>query len=244
MSIRSFADLGVSRAVVGSLSTAGDHPAVRDPARRNRRRDRRSRRDREVAHRFGQDARLRNPAGGAHRRRRTGVRRRSCSRRRASSPPRSSRRSAAIAHARALRVTAVYGGVGLVKQAKEAATLARAGGDPRAPRGPAGARRLHARPDPDARPRRGRPDARHGLSPGDRPDRRRLSAEPPDAVLLRHPRRRGRPARRTATRAIRSSTSPARRSGAPARRSSTGSSRSRTSTASRRWSASCGATVT
>ena len=108
-----------------------------------------------------------------------------------------------IAHARALRVTAVYGGVGLVKQAKDAAAshilvatpgrledlLAR------------GAFRLG--PDPDAGPRRGGPDARHGLSPGDRPDRRRLPAGPPDAVLLRHPRRRGRTHRAAATRTIR-----------------------------------------
>ena len=46
----------------------------------------------------------------------------------------------------------------------------------------------------DAGPRRGRPDARHGLSPGDRPDRRRVPRDAPDAVLLRHARRRSRTA--------------------------------------------------
>ena len=44
---------------------AGDHRAVRDPARRDRRCNRRTRRDRQVAHRVGQDARLRDPAGRA-----------------------------------------------------------------------------------------------------------------------------------------------------------------------------------
>ncbi len=70
MSTESFADLGVSRAVISSLSRDWDHRAVRDPARGDRRCDRRPRRDREVAHRIGQDARLRNPAGRAHRRHR------------------------------------------------------------------------------------------------------------------------------------------------------------------------------
>ena len=109
----------------------------------------------------------------------------------------------AIAHARALRVTAVYGGVGLVKQAKDAAALAHARRDPGAPRGSARAWRVHARQRPDAGPRRGRPDARHGLSPGDRPDRRGLPAEASDAVLLGHPRRRSRATSPGATRATR-----------------------------------------
>ena len=97
-----------------------------------------------------------------------------------------------VARVRALRVTAVYGGVGLVKQAKDAASSHDAGRDPRTARGPARTRRIHARQRQDADPRRGRPDARHGLSSGDRPDRRRLSRGASDAVLLRHPRRRSR----------------------------------------------------
>ena len=79
--------------------------------------------------------------------------------------------------------------------------------DPRSPRGPARARRLHARRDPDARPRRGRPDARHGLSPGGRPDRRAVPGDAPDAVLLGDARRRGRAASRGDTRATPSCTS-------------------------------------
>src|SRR2546430_7151804 len=39
-----------------------------------------------------------------------------------------------------------------------------------------------------SRPRRGRPDARHGLPPGRRPDRRADPGRPPDPVLLGHPR--------------------------------------------------------
>ena len=66
---------------------------------------------------------------------------------------------------------------------------------PRPARGPAPAPRLHARPGADARARRGRPDARHGLPPGRRPDRRPVPARAPDAVLLGHARRRGRPHR-------------------------------------------------
>ena len=50
--------------------------------------------------------------------------------------------------------------------------------------------------DPHARPRRGRPHARHGLQARRRPDRPPVPDRPPDAVLLRHARGRGRPARR------------------------------------------------
>ena len=75
MSTQSFADLGVSRAVVGSLSQAGDHAAVRDPARRDRRCPRRPRRAREIPDRLGQDARLRDPARRADRGRRSAARR-------------------------------------------------------------------------------------------------------------------------------------------------------------------------
>ena len=94
MSTESFAELGVSRAVIGSLSTSGHHRAVRDPARRDRRRDRRPRRAREVAHRLGQDARIRDPARRADRAPRTRVPRRWSSRRPASSRRRSSTTSA------------------------------------------------------------------------------------------------------------------------------------------------------
>ena len=42
---------------------------------------------------------------------------------------------------------------------------------------------------PHARPRRGRPDARHGLPAAGRPHRPPAAAEPPDDVLLGHARR-------------------------------------------------------
>ena len=141
----------------------------------------------------------------------------------------------AVARARNLTVTSVYGGVGFEKQTREArrshivvATpgrledlLAR------------GALTLDQRPH--ARARRGRPDARHGLPPGRRPDRRAVPAAAPDAVLLGHARRRGRPhrqglhARRRAPRA---------HAAGAARRptSSTASWRSSATTSCARWS--------
>ena len=71
--------------------------------------------------------------------------------------------------------------------------------DARPPRGPAPAPRLLSRPRQDPRPRRGRPHARHGLQAARRPDRRAVPARSPDAVLLGHARRRGRPHRRRPT---------------------------------------------
>ena len=239
MSTESFADLGVSRAVISSLSASRDHRAVRDPARRDRRRDRRPRRDREVAHRLGQDARVRDPAGRADRRRgpapggagaRADARARDPDRRR---HPRHRPRARAARHRGLRRRRPGQAGQGRRH-------LARAGGDSGPARGPARARRVHAGPDPDADPRRGRPDARHGLSPRDRPDRRRLPAEASDAVLLGHARRRSRTHRQPLRARSGDPPSTARRHGAPTRRSSTGSCRSRTSIASRRSSASFG----
>ncbi len=71
--------------------------------------------------------------------------------------------------------------------------------DPGTPRGSARPRRVHARHDPDPGARRGRPDARHGLSAGRRPHRRACAPTAPDAVLLGHPRRRGRAHRAAST---------------------------------------------
>ena len=65
---------------------------------------------------------------------------------------------------------------------------ARAGGHAGPTRGPARTARVHARSDPDPRARRGGPDARHGVPPRDRQDRRRLFLRAPDDVLLGHPR--------------------------------------------------------
>ena len=70
-----------------------------------------------------------------------------------------------IAHARALKVTAVYGGVGLEKQAREAAKSHIIVATPGRLEDLLAAPRVHARPRQDPRPRRGRPDARHGLPP-------------------------------------------------------------------------------
>ena len=52
-----------------------------------------------------------------------------------------------------------------------------------------------ARLRPDPRPRRGRPDARHGLPAAGRPDRPAPAGQAPDDALLGHARRRRRPAR-------------------------------------------------
>ena len=70
MSSESFADLGVSRPVVGALAERGIHRTVRGPETWHRGRPRRPRRPRPVADRVGQDARLRHPDGRAHRGRR------------------------------------------------------------------------------------------------------------------------------------------------------------------------------
>ena len=115
MSTESFADLGVSNAVVGALSERGSPLRSRSSSAVIGDVDRWPRRDREVADGFGQDARLRDSDGRPHRRRRP---------RPAALVLAPTRELATqiveeirgIAHARALRVTAVYGGAGLVSR--------------------------------------------------------------------------------------------------------------------------------
>ena len=80
-----------------------------------------------------------------------------------------------IAHARALKTAPVYGGVGLTKQSQLAARahilVATPGRlEDLIARGAFDLDAIQA-----ARPRRGRPDARHGLSPRRRPDRARAA---------------------------------------------------------------------
>jgi len=196
MSTESVADLGVSRAVIGSLSTAGiikpfaTKRAVIGDA---------------IA---GRDVIAKSPTGSGNtlafgiplveRIAATDLRPAALVSTRA--PRRRSSMTSAESRTPVPCVTAVDGGVGLVKQAKDAAAshvlVATAGRleDLLA----RGAFRLH-------RIRmlvleRGGPDARHGLSPGDRPDCRRLPAGPADAVLPRDARRRSR-AHRQALRA-------------------------------------------
>ena len=176
---------------------SGDHRALRDPARRDRRRARRARRARQVAHRLGQDARLRDPDRRAHRRRRPapdGARARSDPRARHPDRRGDPRRSHTRAPCASPPSTAASVSSSRPRRPRRSHVLVATPGrlEDLLARGA-----FSARPDPDARPRRGRPDARHGLSPGDRPDRRRVPGVPPDALLLRHPRRRGRQARRT-----------------------------------------------
>ena len=143
-----------------------------------------------------------------------------------------------IAHARALRVTAVYGGVGLVKQAKDAAmshVLVATPGrlEDLLARGAftLGNVRMLILDEADRM-----------LDMGFRPAIDRIVAacprEAPDTVLLRDARRRGRTHRQPLRAPTRRPTSTDRPHGAPTQRSSTGSCGSRTSTASRRSSAS------
>ena len=75
MQSQSFADLGVSRPVVAALAERGIHEpfAIQQP--RHRRRARRPRRARQVPHRLGQDARVRDPDRRAPRGRRPRPRR-------------------------------------------------------------------------------------------------------------------------------------------------------------------------
>ena len=65
MSSQSFADLGVSNAVVDAPRGARHRRAVPRPAARRPRRPRRARRARQVADRLGQDAGLRHPASSS-----------------------------------------------------------------------------------------------------------------------------------------------------------------------------------
>ena len=73
----------------------------------------------------------------------------------------------AIAQSRALAVTAVYGGVGLVKQARDAARSHVLVATPGRLEDLLARLRLQARQGPDAGPGRGRPDARHRVSASD-----------------------------------------------------------------------------
>ena len=68
-------------------------------------------------------------------------------------------------------------------------------GDARPAARPARAAVVHARQGQDPRPRRGRPDARHGLQARRHADRRPDQEHPPDAALLGDARGRGRPGR-------------------------------------------------
>ena len=217
MSTQSFAELGVSSAVVDAL-VATRHHRIRSRSRaRDRRRPRRSRR--------------------ARRNRRPARARRSPSASRWSS---ASHADAAAARGAGARADARARDPDRRRAPRRSRTPARCGSPPSTaasacssrPRTPPRSHILVATPgrledllargafslddDPDARARRGRPHARHGLPPGRRPDRRRCPRDAPDAVLLGHARRRGRTRGAGATRATRSSTS--RRAGRPARR--------------------------
>ena len=176
MSNQSFADLGVSRAVIGSLSTQGiTHPFA-------------IQRDVIADVLAGRDVLAKSPTGSG----KTLAFGIPIVERIEADGPRPSALVLAptrelatqivedirdIAHARAAA------GHGRLRRRRPRqagqgrGALARARRDPGAARGPARAGRVHARRDHDAGPRRGRPDARHGLPPGGRPDRRR-SAPP------------------------------------------------------------------
>ena len=194
MSTASFADLGVSDAVVAALARRRHHRAVPHPAPRHRRRARRPRRAREVAHRIGQDPRLRDPAGRPHRRRRpapAGARPRADARAR-----HPDRRGGATRRPRPRpKSPPSTAASGIAKQAREAAQAHILVATPGRLEDLLARGAVLARRSPAPRARRGRPDARHGLPARGRPHRRPVPARPPDAVLLGHARRRGRPRR-------------------------------------------------
>ena len=192
--------------------------------------------------RLRQDARLRDPARRPHRRR----------------PPRPAalvlaptrelasqivEESRAVAHARALKIAAVYGGVGIAKQAARPPQGPHPRGHARPARGPARAARRLARAR--ALPRLDEADRMldMGFRPGRRPDRRPLSRQAPDDVLLGDAGGRGGPrrsrvhARRRPTRAC--------APGAAQGRDRASLRRGRAQPiASTRWSASCARNAT
>ncbi len=147
------------------------HGAVCGSAPRHRRCPRRPRRTREVTDRVRQDTRLRHPDRRAHRASRAtprGARPRAYPR--ADEPD---RRRARVDRARTIAAHLRR----LWRRRPDRAgtqcrTRTHTGRHPRSPAGPTGPRRILARCDPAPRPRRGRPDARHGLPPRSRADHR------------------------------------------------------------------------
>ena len=123
----------------------------------------------------------------------TGSRRRgaaaaaSCCRRRASWRPRSPRASAPMARSSASPSPTVFGGVGHGPQSAGAgARRRRPRRDARPPARPSGRARCGPLQRRDLRPRRGRPDARHGLHRADPADRETPAEAAPEPVLLGH----------------------------------------------------------
>ena len=100
-----------------------------------------------------------------------------------------------LAQAKGLSVAVAYGGMPLPAQAQRAQKAHDPDRHARPPRGPRRAPADRSGRDPHVRPRRGRPDARHGLQAPGRPDRPPPAAEPPDDVLLGDARRRSGPSR-------------------------------------------------
>ena len=168
----SFRALGVSAEVARRARAARHHQPVPDPGARPPGRARRPRRAGQGAHRVGQDPRLR-PADRRARPRR----------------PTASRPSLVLVPTRELAAQ-VAGELELDRQAEEACASQPSTAAPRSSSQAKRARGAHildrharpppgsdrapaglARPRPDARPRRGRPDARHGLQAPGRPDR-------------------------------------------------------------------------
>ena len=216
MSTKSFADLGASRPVVEALAEPAGSPTP-FPVQRLVLPDALAGRDVLVKSPTGSGKTLafavplveRIEAGDPP------PERASCSRRRASSPGRSSTQMRPLAHARALSVAAVYGGAGIERQTKLARRAHILVATPGRLEDLIERARRRPRPRDDARPRRGRPDARHGLPPAGRPHRRLDPAQAPDPLLLGHAARRGRPDRpRVHPRRRAATSTPTRRSGA------------------------------
>ena len=101
-----------------------------------------------------------------------------------------------IARARGLRVAAVYGGVGFGPQSNAARRADIVVATPGRLEDLLSRNTISLDRVAGPRPRRGRPHARHGLQTGGQPDRRPDPGRSPDAVLLGHPGGRDRQARR------------------------------------------------
>ena len=215
MSQQSFRALGVSPRCPRRARRSRHQHAVPDPVARPPGRAGRARRAGEVADRLRQDPGVRHADRRAPRRQATAARPRSSSSRPASSRP-GGGRLRALARRRAERRRRLRRDAGRAGEARAAAHILVA--TPGRLEDLADRRLVTSTGDPHPRPRRGRPDARHGLQASGRHDRsppaertaRRCSSRPRSTARSASSRARTRSTRRASRPSFRASASAAR----------------------------------